>query len=283
MAIVLGSCGCGCGGGCEKVKTGCNFVLRKYDNNTRPNVSWTSEATEEEIACWSEPFGCPTNPFSVSFSACTGEGEIYRAGGGGGGGGGGGDGSFICTLSIDDGTIVYTDPCVTVPDQMVAGVMFYSMYNFGMNYGEPYNGEILWNGVTYIISGGKLMDSPDPDPEASPALMNAPAASQDIAPMSSGILLGTYNQPYTDEYIDFDQIGEVDLTENESQQDLCKFSYNFSFTPEDGVDYYVMTMPCNDTQGYYTVNLAPDGRAYFNSRYNETTKMCTITQASTVA
>jgi fibronectin type 3 domain-containing protein len=98
--------------------------------------------------------------------------------------------------------------------------------------------------------------------------------------MSSGILVGTFNKPYTDESIDFDLIGEVELNANEQGQpnSPCKFSYNFSFTPEDGVDYYIMTLPCDDTVGYANVSLAADGRAYFNATYNETTKICNITQ-----
>lgn len=276
MAIILGSCGCGCGSTCEEVTTNCNFVLRKYDNNTRPGVSWTSEATEEEIACYNSTFGCPDISFEVRFSVCTGEGEVYRSGGGGGGN--------VCFITTDEGPQITTVPCCTSVDLYQCFTTFYNIYDAGSNSGELYNGSFSYQGVVYTVSGGtlELPEEPSPTSEDPAVLMSA---SEGVSLMSSGTLLGTFTVPYEDESIDFDNIGEVGLTDGEKNQPSppCKFSYNFSFTPEEGIDYYVMALPCDDTAGYSTVSLAQDGRAYFISNYNETTKLCSITQTSIVA
>ena len=94
-------------------------------------------------------------------------------------------------------------------------------------------------------------------------------------------LLGTYTVPYEDESIDFDNIGEVELTTEEQSlpSPPCKFSYNFSFTPEDGVFYYIIAEPCVYVTYDRNVRLEPDGRAYFRSEYDEKTKTCSILQA----
>jgi hypothetical protein len=274
MASILGSCGCGCGGGCEPVTSNCNFVLRKYDNNTRADVSWTSEATQQEIDCYNSTYGCPGVSFEYRFSVCTGEGEIYRAGGGSGGGGAG------CYLVTDFGTSVYSIPCASTD---LSTVLLYSYYDEGSGSGTPLDGNITYNGVEYTVSAGvPALAGPPPDPnDPNNAQQSASTASASISAMSSGILLGTFTSSYTDEYIDFDQIGEVELNEFEKNQpgSPCKFSYNFSFTPEDGVDYYIITLPCDETKGYPTVTLAQDGRAYFLAKYDETTKTCNIVES----
>jgi hypothetical protein len=250
--------------------------LRKYDNNTPPSVSWYGEATEEEIACYNSTFGCPDISLEVLFSVCTGEGEVYRRGGGGGGGPG--------SITTDEGPIVYMIPSCSSDDLYQCFSTFYNSYDEGSNSGELYNGSFSYLGVVYTVSSGNLEipEEPPPTAEDSAALVSS---SEGFSSMSSGTLIGTFTVPYEDESIDFDNIGEVELTDGEKNQPSppCKFSYNFSFTPEEGIDYYVMALPCSDTAGYATVSLAQDGRAYFISNYNETTKLCYITQTSIVA
>jgi hypothetical protein len=98
--------------------------------------------------------------------------------------------------------------------------------------------------------------------------------------ITTSTLVGTYNVAYQDENISLENIGEVDLTEEEKAQKNppCKFSYNFKFTPEDGVEYVVLSLPCGAGSSYYEVSLEQDGRAYFLTHYDETTKKCTIRQ-----
>jgi hypothetical protein len=184
MAIILGSCGCGCGSTCEEVTTNCNFVLRKYDYNTQASVSWNSTATVDQIECYENPFGCVNYKFETLFDLCTGEGEVWEA-----------------------------------------------------------------------------------------------VVTEDSSSLTA--LLGTYTIPYYDESIDFDNIGEVQLTAEEQSlpSPPCKFSYNFSFTPEDGVEYFIIAEPCVGSVTYNrNVRLEPDGRAYFRSEYDEKTKTCFIIQ-----
>lgn len=96
--------------------------------------------------------------------------------------------------------------------------------------------------------------------------------------------VGTYTVQFTDESIDFDNIGEVDLTDEEAElpNPPCKFSYNFSFTPNDDFEYVAIALPCGPGASS-NVNLAPDGRAYFNTYYNETAQRCYITQTTVLA
>ena len=272
MAIILGSCGCGCGSTCKEVTTNCNFVLRKYDSNTRPTISWTSEATEEEIACYnSGGLDCSGAPLEVLFDVCTGEVELYRNEGGGGN---------VCAITTDEGPLITTVPCCTSDDLYQCSTTFYNSYDAGSNSGELYSGSFSYQGVVYIVSSGGL-EFPEelpPTPEDSAVPMSS---SEDISPMFSGTLLGTYTAPYEDESIDFDNIGEVELTDDEKNQPSppCKFSYNFSFTPEDGVEYYIIAEPCVYVTYNRNVRLEPDGRAYFRSEYDEKTKTCFIIQA----
>jgi hypothetical protein len=284
MATILGSCGCGCGGGgCEKVTTNCNFVLRKYDTNATPSISWNGDATSEMRACFESngtsedcyQIGIGQMSFTSTFSPCTGEGEIYLNTGGG---------SDICSIETDEGPLIVTVPCCSSPDLYECSTTFYNIYDAGSNSGELYGGSFKFNGVPYTVLAGILQEPEEPPPTSGdPEVLMS--SSQGISSMSSGTLLGTYTSTYEDESIDFDNIGEVELTDDEKTQpsDPCKFSYNFSFTPEEGADYYVMSSPCSDTQSYLEVNLEQDGRAYFISSYNETTKLCSITQTFIVA
>jgi hypothetical protein len=279
MSIILGECGCGCddGGGCEKVTTNCNFVLRKYDNNTPSNISWNSEATEAEKECFASPYGCPGVLFDVLFSVCSGQGEVWRSGGGGGGG--------FCPIITDEGPTIYTVPCCSSDDlYQCASTLFYTIYTEGSTSNELYNGNFDYNGVNYTVSSGTLEAAPDPDAdEETPAtLMGAASSSEGISAMSSGVLLGTFSRSPEDESINFDNIGVLVLNDGDPAN-TCKFSYNFRFTPVDGVDYYVMSLPCSDTEGYASISLAQDGRAYFNAQYNETSKTCFISSTQVTA
>ena len=188
MAIILGSCGCGCGSTCGEVTTNCNFVLRKYDYNTQISVTWSFTATADQIECYDNPFGCVNYKFETLIDLCTGEGEIWSA------------------VQTEDPPGVFHNALIS--------------------------------------------------------------------------LLGVYTRPYEDESIDFDNIGEVELTAEEQSlpSPPCKFSYNFSFTPADGVEYYIIAEPCVPVTYNRNVRLEPDGRAYFRSEYDEKTKTCFIMQ-----
>jgi hypothetical protein len=222
--------------------------------------------------------------FSSTFSPCTGEGEVYLNTGGGGGGAG-------CLLFTDLGPSVYSIPCGDGSTDL-SNVLLYDFYDAGSGSGILFNGDITYNGVEYTVSAGvPALAGPPPDPndpnDPNNSQQSAPTAnlSASISTMSSGTLLGTFTSSYTDEYIDFDQIGEVELTELEKSQPNppCKFSYNFRFTPDNNSQYYIMTQPCDDTQGYATVALEEDGRAYFNATYNKTTQTCFIVQSYAIA
>lgn len=80
--------------------------------------------------------------------------------------------------------------------------------------------------------------------------------------------LGTVTASYQDESIDWDKIEELDLTELEQQQKLCKFSYKFNFNPTEDATYYVVSIPCSDQIGYAGVSLNSEGKATFYGRYN---------------
>ena len=134
------------------------------------------------------------------------------------------------------------------------------------------------------MSSGGLEAAPDPDADGeTPAtLMGAASSSEGISLMSSVVLLGTFSRSPEDESINFDNIGVVALDDNDPPN-ACKFSYNFRFTPGDGIDYYAMALPCSDTQGYSNVSLAPDGRGYFIAQYNETSRTCFISSTQITA
>lgn len=276
MDIILGECGCGCddGGGCEKVTNNCNFVLRKYDNNTPTNVNWNSEATDQEKECFANLYGCPDVLFDVLFSVCSGQGEVYRNEGGGG----------LCSITTDEGPIIYTVPCCSSDDLYQCSTTFYTTYTEGSTSNELYNGSFDYNGVNYTVSSGTLEAAPDSgtDEEAPATLMSAASSSEGISLMSTKVLLGTFSKSPEDESINFDNIGVLTLSDGDPAN-VCKFSYNFRFTPEDGAEYYVMSLPCSDTEGYASINLAQDGRAYFNAQYNETSKTCFISSTQVTA
>jgi hypothetical protein len=274
MATILGSCGCGCAGGCGKVKKNCNFVLRKYVYEPNPTIVWTSEATDEDKACV-EQNNCAG--YATYFSVCTGESEIYKDSGGGGGEG--------CYIDTDDGPRPYTIPCAQGATELTSET-FYIFYDTITNTGELFNGEIRYNGVTYNIVAGSIVvpeeeeeEEPTNNTENSPE----PIGSEDTStPISLGTLIGTFKSSYTDESIDFDQIGELELTEEEKAQKFCKFSYNFRFTPDDDSTFFVLALPCDEAVGYGSVSLDPTGRAYFQSSYDEEKRECFITGATNI-
>lgn len=75
MAIVLGSCGCGCGDPCSVIKEKCNnFVIRQYAYD---NAVYTYQPGYED--CASSPDTClpPDTRLDVSFDVCSGEGETW--------------------------------------------------------------------------------------------------------------------------------------------------------------------------------------------------------------
>ena len=89
--------------------------------------------------------------------------------------------------------------------------------------------------------------------------------------------LGTFTTSYQDESIDWDNIEELDLTEEEKQQKLCKFRYKFNFSPTADATYYVVSIPCDDALGYYSKSLNSEGKVTFYGRYNATSKTCYVT------
>lgn len=246
--------------------------MRKYDNNVSPSITWTNEATQEDQDCYNSGFGgCSID---VLFDVCTGQGELRKSSGGGGGGGN------VCSIVTDEGPSIITVPCCAAVDLFSCFPTIYNFYDEGTNSGELYSGSFTYQGTSYTVSSGNLEMPPSTLVESVSLMSTTEGASL----MSSGTLLGTFTMPYEDESIDFDNIGELQLTdiENQSNNPPCKFSYNFSFTPEEGIDYYVMALPCDSAAGYATVSLAQDGRAYFISSYDETSKKCTINQTQIV-
>jgi len=95
---------------------------------------------------------------------------------------------------------------------------------------------------------------------------------------SSPVRVGAFSVQYEDESINWDNISEEPLTDIEKEQKNppCNFSYNFNFTPEDNADYYIIALPCDEALGHTNVNLTPEGKGYFTSSYNETTKTCSV-------
>ena len=279
MAIVLKgygdatSCGCGCSGGCSSVTSNCNFVLRKFDYSQVSPITWLGNATEQDKECVANG-----NCNGSGADPCTGEGVIY-----GSGGGGGGDNTDMgCTFDTGDGGFITVVPCCS-DISTCSGSTFYTSYwknSDGSIYSETYSGTFTKDGVSYTVEGGLLISDAPPAEESAASPMSANISSTNEATTFDygGNVIGTWKVPYTDESIDFDNIGVVDPTEEEAAQNLCKFSYNFNFTPEEGVSYIIISLPCDSAAYYPEVNLEPDGRAYFLARYNTTTQSCSINQ-----
>lgn len=93
--------------------------------------------------------------------------------------------------------------------------------------------------------------------------------------------LGTAKRSYQDESIDWDKIEVKELTELEEQgnPNRCKFSYKFNFDPMTNAEYYVISVPCDDTIGYQNITLNSTGKVTFYGVYNSKSKTCLITPA----
>lgn len=197
MASILGSCGCGCGGGCTLIASNCNFALRRFDMSIRPIVSWNEQATDNEKACFESDNligangqfgGCYGINLRTTISFCTGEGIVIRE------------------------QLVSSDPL---------------------------------------------------DPLAPFELVETQ--------------IGTCTKTYLEENISWENIREEKLS-NQEANSPCTFSYNFKlFTPGAEYVYVIISKPCQESMAANgKVELTSEGKGYFRSYYNETTKQCVV-------
>ena len=259
---MLGTCGC-CGEGCAPVTNNCNFVLRRFDVSNTSEIVWIPEATEEDKAC------VQNNNCLTALDVCTGEGVVYKNSGGGGGGGGGGGAS--CPLATDEGPILVTVPCCSQEqDLYTCNPTVYQTYDQTIQ--ELYSGTFTYLGISYTVSAGNLIQPEQP--LQTPAAFSEPASTP--AAVAAASAIGTFNVPYEDESIDFDNIVNLELTDLEKEQKLCKFSYKFKFTPSENYTYFIIALPCDPMVAHPTVNLAEDGTGVFYAQYSSTDKSCIV-------
>ena len=248
----LSSC-CFCNG-CEAIKDKkCVFTLRTFSLSDA-QVTWNSNATEEDIEDWNlGPIG--RTGWSSYMDICTGEGEVYRSRGGGG----------SCF------EIYYTDADLTDQVYLYHECYSYFMYYMDSSLQWPYNGTVYDSaGTEYYVSGGIKMDPIPPDGggdgggDGGAAAASQAAQSFSFTAYNGGQLLGTFTQDYTDETIIWDNVDILPLDPTLDSPTSCKFKYNFSTIPSEDTASYIITEPCDqDDYSRYSPQISSQGDGYF--------------------